>query len=158
ATGAALGVLWHPDAADAAHAAGAGGVIETTFGAGTGDAITAIARVVAVSDGVFTSTRAMQRDVVTDIGPSARLLLEPGGVEVIVSSRRHQCIDQQAFRHLGIDPAQRRIVAVKSTVHFRADFAPIARAVLNVEAPGLSVCRPERLDYRHLRPAMIPHP
>ncbi|MEM6906047.1 MAG: M81 family metallopeptidase, partial [Pseudomonadota bacterium] len=136
---AVLGTLWDPAAAAEAHRAGEGQIIEITLGGRSGppgvDPIPCRARVTRLSDGRFTCQGAMQRGVLTEIGPAARLTLEgPGALQVIVSSRRHQSIDQEVFRHLGVEPAAQRIVAVKSTVHFRADFAPIAREVLIVEA------------------------
>ena len=40
------------------------------------------------------------------------------------------------FRHLGIEPCEQRIIALKSSVHFRNDFQHFATAVLSVIAPG----------------------
>ncbi len=40
---------------------------------------------------------------------------------------------------------------VKSTVHFRADFDPIAGETLLVEAPGANPCRHLDVPYRRLR-------
>jgi len=39
---------------------------------------------------------------------------------------------------------------VKSSVHFRADFAH-AKAVVVADAPGLNPVNHDALDYRHLR-------
>ena len=46
-----------------------------------------------------------------------------------------------------IDPASHRIIALKSSIHFRADFAPLAEQILIVVAPGENVADPERLGY-----------
>ena len=43
---------------------------------------------------------------------------------------------------IGIEPAEQKIVAVKSSVHFRADFQPIASEVIVVTAPGPVVADP----------------
>ena len=94
----------------------------------------------------------MQRGVATDIGSSALLAVGEVPVSVVVSSLRHQSIDQAVFRHLGAEPAAYRIVGVKSTVHFRTDFAPIAKAVLMVKTPGYSRCRLDPGLFRNLRP------
>jgi microcystin degradation protein MlrC len=37
---------------------------------------------------------------------------------------------------LGLDVAQRKLVVVKSTQHFHAGFAPIAKAILYATPPG----------------------
>ena len=52
-------------------------------------------------------------------------LLALGGVRVAVGSRKIQAADQEIFRHLGVEPAAQKILALKSSVHFRADFEPI---------------------------------
>ena len=63
------------------------------------------------------------------------------GVRVVLASKKCQAADQEMFRHVGIEPRQQRILALKSSVHFRADFEPIAREVLVVAAP-----RPAKAD------------
>ena len=73
-----------------------------------------------------------------DLGPMALLRVCSGveGVRVIVASAKMQAGDQAIFRHLGIEPAEQKILALKISVHFRADFQPIAAEVLVVAAPG----------------------
>jgi microcystin degradation protein MlrC len=43
------------------------------------------------------------------------------------------------------------VLLLKSSVHFRADFEPIARRVLIVAAPGRNVADPAALPFRRLR-------
>ena len=86
------------------------------------------------------------------LGPMA--LLRIGGVRVVVSTHRMQAADQALFRHLGIEPAEEKILGLKSTVHFRADFDPIAEEILVVKAPGAFVDQPETLPYKNLRPGV----
>ncbi len=86
------------------------------------------------------------------LGPMA--LLSTSGVRIAVSSRKQQAADQAMFRHLGVEPREQRIMALKSSVHFRADFEPISSAVLIVAAPGANPVDHRELPYRHLRPGM----
>lgn len=65
-----------------------------------------------------------------------------------------QALDQMLIRHFGIDPARERILALKSSVHFRADFQPIAGRVLVAVAPGPVVADPSTLPFRHIRPGV----
>jgi microcystin degradation protein MlrC len=58
------------------------------------------------------------------------------------------------FRHVGIEPKQQRILALKSSVHFRADFEPIAREVLVVTAPGPAKADPTQFSWSRLRPGL----
>jgi microcystin degradation protein MlrC len=55
------------------------------------------------------------------------------------------------FRHVGIEPVRERVVALKSSVHFRADFEPIAREVLVVVAPGPAKADPAAFPWTRLR-------
>jgi microcystin degradation protein MlrC len=72
------------------------------------------------------------------------------GVEVAVASRRLQAADRAILRHLGVDPATRRILALKSSVHFRADFEALADEVLIVVAPGANIADPSLLPFERL--------
>ena len=80
------------------------------------------------------------------------------GVEVAVSSRRLQAADRAILRHLGVEPAKKRILALKSSVHFRADFEPLAAEVLVVAAPGVVTADPSALPFRQLLPTMRRRP
>ena len=90
-----------------------------------------------------------------DLGPMALLRsCAAPGVEVAVSSRRLQAADRAILHHLGVDPATRRILALKSSVHFRADFEALAEEVLVVAAPGANTADPSLLPFRHLPPGL----
>ncbi len=80
--------------------------------------------------------------------------LDAPGVRVVVATTKCQTADQEMFRHVGIEPRQQRIVAVKSSVHFRADFQPIAREVMVVKAPGPALADPAEFAWKKLRRGM----
>ena len=160
AQGAALALLWDPEAARRAHETGIGGRFETSLGGRypeTGDRPFACeVAVEALSDGRFTCTGAMYGGIRTELGPTAllRIARPDAEVRVLVSDSRYQCLDLEVFRHLGIEPTETPILAVKSTVHFLADFAPIAGEVLFAAAPGAHLCRLTEVPYRRLRPGV----
>src|SRR5690606_1662163 len=52
---------------------------------------------------------------------------------------------------VGIEPANQKILVLKSSVHFRGDFPPIDEAILVALAPGPVVALAEDLPYRNLR-------
>ncbi len=85
------------------------------------------------------------------IGPMALLTDEESGVSAVLACRRIQAVDQEMFRHVGVEPSEVPILALKSTVHFRAHFQPIADTVLCVQSPGAHVTDPAELPYRNLR-------
>ena len=161
ARGAALGCLWDPAAAAAAHGAGSGARIRLALGGRYPEAtgsrpFEAEAEVEALTDGRFTCTGAMYGGCQAALGPMARLkVVHPEAeVRIVVTSERFQCLDLAVFRHMGIEPTKQRILAVKSTVHFLADFEPIVAEVLFVDSPGAHPCRLDRVTYRSLRPCV----
>ena len=157
AESALLALLCDPQAAAAAHAAGEGAVLrDLALGGRHGPEGVRPLRgnftVVRLGDGRFTATGPMYGGNRMDLGPMALLRsCAASGVEVAVASRRLQAADRAILHHLGVDPAARRILALKSSVHFRADFEALASEVLIVAAPGANTADPSLLPFRHLR-------
>jgi microcystin degradation protein MlrC len=153
AEGAVLGIINDAESAAACHEAGEGAQIPLSLGGRSdGAPLEVTARVIRVTDGRFLCTGPMAGGNLAELGPTA--LVGIGGVAVIVTSRKMQAYDQALFRHLGVEPASQKILALKSSVHFRADFQPIAQAVLVAAAPGPVVADPATLPFRHLRPGL----
>jgi len=150
---AALGNLFDPEAVEIATKAGEGARIRLALGAKTGGAdeqpIDAEFEVVHLSDGEFLATGPFYGGSRISLGRCARLRI--GGVVIVVTSRKVQCADSEMFRHIGIEPAAMAILAVKSSVHFRADFGPKAKEVLVVESPGPNIADLAKLPFRRLR-------
>jgi len=154
------GVICDPGAAARAHAAGEGAQVELSLGAGSGTPgetpLAARFSVIALGDGRFTGTGPFYHGARFELGPMA--LLELGGIRIAVASRKQQAADQAMFRHLRVEPADNAVLALKSSVHFRADFGPVASRILVVEAPGPNVADPAKLLFRKLRPGMRTSP
>ena len=87
-----------------------------------------------------------------DMGPSASLRI--GGVRVVVSSHKAQLADQAMYRYVGIEPTEQAILVNKSSVHFRADFEPIAEKLLICAAPGAMPADTATLPWTRLRPGI----
>ncbi|GAB5447891.1 M81 family metallopeptidase [Gymnodinialimonas sp.] len=157
AQGALLGVMHDPDVAQAAHRAGLGATIAMPLGGRSGCAgdrpYEACFQVDALSDGRVVYEGAMYGGGEAQIGPSALLkVMETNAdVRIVVSSVRNQCLDRGYFRALGVDPETARIVAIKSTVHFREAFAPMAQAVLTTRVPGALSSDLTQAPFKHLR-------
>lgn len=152
--GAVLGLLIDPDAAAAAHAAGVGGVYSAALGGRSwpGDApFASNVTVERLGDGNFSCTGPFYRGSRMELGPMALVRLGTSQVRVALASRKVQAADQAMFRHLGVEPAATRILVLKSSVHFRADFGPIASEIIVARAPGPVTADPSDLDYRNLR-------
>ncbi|MDP6875427.1 MAG: M81 family metallopeptidase [Alphaproteobacteria bacterium] len=153
---AVVGALVDPEVAAQAHAAGQGAEIDVALGGKIytdGDPpFRGRFKVIALGSGSFTCTGPFYKGATPNLGPMA--LLRIGGVSVVVSSNRMQAADKEIFRHLGCEPEEQKILGLKSSVHFRADFTDIAEQILVVEAPGASIDRPESLPYKNLRPGV----
>src|SRR4029079_5157710 len=86
------------------------------------------------------------------LGPMALLQSKSApGVRVALASRKCQDADQEMFRHLRVEPRKSRVLALKSSVHFRADFEPIAKEVLVVRSPGPALADPTEFKWTRLR-------
>lgn len=153
---AALGLLYDPQAALAAQEAGLGATIRLALGGRSGipgDApFEADFTVEALSDGFTRVSGPYYGDTLMRLGPSACLRI--GGVRVAVASHKVQMADRGLFRYLGIEPEGEAILVNKSSVHFRADFEPIAETVLVCAAPGPMAVDPASLPWTRLRPGI----
>jgi len=150
--GAVIGVFNDPDSAEAAHRAPLHSYVDIEIGGKLfpGDRpLLGRYEIRALGSGEFVGTGPMWGGARYQMGPYARL--HKDGIDVVVASRPEQAGDKSMFRHVGIDPADVGILVLKSSVHFRADFAPIARAVLTVAAPGPVYADPGSLDFRNIR-------
>lgn len=157
---AVVGIFCDPDAAAAAHRAGEHSDITIALGGKTGPEgvkpYSAKFRVARLGDGRMRTTGPSVGGRDINLGPMA--LLQIDGLSVVVSSKRMQAHDQAPFRHLGIEPKEQKILALKSTVHFRADFQPIAEEILIVLAPGGHVVDTTKYPFKKLRPGVRLYP
>ena len=156
AEGAVLGLLIDKESAAKAHAAGQGATLGFALGGKSrvpGDApFTGEFTVERLGDGQFTCTGPMFKGFRMTLGNMALLRSNAApGVRVVLASRKVQAADQEMFRHVGVEPVKERILALKSSVHFRADFEPIAREVLVVKAPGPALADPVEFKWTKLR-------
>jgi microcystin degradation protein MlrC len=153
---AAIGVIFDPASAKAAHAAGVGASVTLALGGKSGipgDAPYKESFVVEkLSDGKFIAPGPYYGGRDMDMGPSAALRID--GVRVVVSSHKAQLADQAMYRYVGIDPTEQAILVNKSSVHFRADFEPIAEQLLICAAPGAMPADTAALPWTRLRPGI----
>jgi len=156
---ALIGIFTDPETADRAHAAGVGGTFTARIGGKLfpGDEPVEVeATVLALGDGAFKGTGPMWGGANFQMGNMA--LLDCQGVHVAVMSNSMQAGDQSMFRHLGAEPSDYDLVIVKSSVHFRADFQPIARDVWVAAAPGPVYADPGSLTFNNLRQGVATRP
>jgi microcystin degradation protein MlrC len=150
---AVLGLLVDAVSAKQAAEAGPGKILEFSLGAKSGIPghvpLKGPFTIERVESGQFECTGPFYKGSRMRLGPMA--LLRRGGVRVVVASRKAQAADQEMFRHVGIEPVKQRVLGLKSSVHFRADFQPIATEVLVCAAPGPMPVDPATLPWTKLR-------
>jgi microcystin degradation protein MlrC len=147
-----------PDLVARAHAAGKGASLDAAIGGRVAPAFGAPvpvrATVSALTDGVFVSDGPMQRGITVRMGRSAVLRL--GQIEVIVTERRQPVNDMAYFALHGIDVREVRLLCVKAKNHFRAAFAPVCAAVIEVDTPGPAGIDLSKLPYKYAPRAELP--
>lgn len=150
------GIVCDPAFAAAACSNGPGTTLAIPLGGHNGiggNSLQAEFDVVATGDGRFTGTGPFYLGCHMDLGPMA--LVRLGGMDIIVSTRKQQAADQAMFRHVGAEPGCYRILVLKSSVHFRADFTELTDEILMVEAPGVNTANLHKLHYHHLGPDKV---
>ncbi len=160
---AAYATMFDPEAAAICTQAGTGAEVTLSLGGkvdpGFGAPLQVTGKVERLTDGRLTFDGPMNAGVSVDMGPTAVLAVVSGSgsIEVVVTSGRFQAYDQQYFKHAGIDPAAKSVVAVKSAQHFRAAFAPLARDIIVVDGGGgLTSANFKELPFEKLRRPVYP--
>lgn len=154
-SGAAVACIWDPVAVALAMEAGEGASFAMRVGGKmgpmSGDPLDLR---VTVTKLVPNATQTAFGLVPAPLGDAAALHCD--GVDIVVNSKRGQTLGADAFSNLGIDPAARRILVVKSMQHFYAGFAPIAAQVIYVAAPGALVPDLAAIPYTRVSPRLWP--
>lgn len=132
--GVASGYYWDPMAVRACAEAGIGARFALRVGGKCG---------VASGDPIDldVTVRGLAEDVTQRFGAAPVHMgetawIEADGVHLILTSLRTQVFHPEGMTKLGPDLAALKLVVVKSTQHFHAGFAPIAKAILYAVTPG----------------------
>jgi microcystin degradation protein MlrC len=119
-----------------------GGKVDPGFG---GDPLDLRVELISLSDGHYVGAGAMIGGLRRSFGPTA--VVRINGIEVLITTVAQQLLDLQQFRCFGIEPTSKRVVALKSMQHFRADFEPIADRIIVCDSGALCTPDYKRLEY-----------
>jgi len=146
----ALGPMWDPVAARIAFDAGVGAELDLRIGGKVGPLsgapVDARCRVVATHADMFMTGNSGTRIALGDCA-----LVDADGILIALVSLRTQAYHTDLFTQLGCDLTAQRLIVVKSAHHFHAQYAPLARAVVYVAAPGSASPDWRSLPYRKIR-------
>jgi len=151
-----------PDSVDTMIRAGVGKRVTVALGGNTdipalglkGEPLEVSGIVRNISDGEFTITAPMFTGVRAYLGRS--VVLDTGAIEIVVCERSHEPWDLGCFRSNGIEPTAKKYLMLKSRLHYRAGFRPIARHIIECNGAGCTTSDNSLLKYRHVRRPVYP--
>ncbi len=150
----AFGPMWDPVAVRFCFAAGEGAKLPLRFGGKTApasglpiDALVTVRRLVRDARQSFAGGHMSMGDAAA---------IEIDGIEIVLIAGRTQALGTDLFTGLGIDLGKKRIVCLKSTNHFHAAFAPIAREVLYLDGGGPLPRDLRKVPYTRVRRPLWP--
>jgi len=159
ARGAVLATICDSEAVSEALRMGIGEQARLTIGGKTdkvsGEPIEVIGKVKKITDGFYHCGR-----INLEMTMGKTVVLDVNGIEVILTEEKVDANDIGLIRSVGIEPTERKIVAVKSNVHYRASYEPIAKEIIEVDSPGLACQDARRLErmfgYKNVRRPIYP--
>jgi len=140
----AVFAICDPEAVGEMVRAGVGATITLKLGGKTampsigraGEPLEVTGKVRALTDGEFVITAPMNTGTTAYMGRAGVLAVD--GVDIVVIENNHEPFDLGCFRSLGIEPTTRRYLLLKSRIHYRAGFKPIAKAIVECDGTGVT--------------------
>jgi microcystin degradation protein MlrC len=83
-------------------------------------------------------------------------VLDTGPVQIVVIERNHEPFDLGVFRSVGIEPTSKRYLLLKSRLHYRAGFLPIARHIVECDGVGVTTSDYSQLKFEKVRRPIYP--
>lgn len=89
-----------------------------------------------------------------DMGDCA--VIHAGNVHLLILGNTVMTVDPAMYRAVGLEPADARIVVVKSHIQFRAGYENIADEIILLDSPGMSSDHLTELPFRRIPRPMFP--
>uniref|UniRef100_M4T5Q3 Microcystinase C n=6 Tax=Sphingomonadaceae TaxID=41297 RepID=M4T5Q3_9SPHN len=136
---ACIGPIWDPLAVRLAFEAGLGADFSLRVGGKVGEAsglpLDVRGKITGLAKNVTQNLQGSRP-------PLGRVVcISTGGLDIIVSEIRDQCYGPEMFRAVGVEPAKKRYVAVKSSEQWRIGFGDMGRSVIYVASSQQSSIR-----------------
>lgn len=151
-------ILRDPEAVVKAIEAGVGNKVTMEIGGKMdklhGDPLRVTGYVKLIADGRFIRKGPMRTGTETNLGRT--VVLDVNGIEILLTEIRVQPTDLQQYRAFGIEPTEKKIIVVKSAVHFRAVHEQIAKRIIEVDGPGIHGTRFAAFDYKKIQRPIFP--
>ncbi len=108
----------------------------------------------AITDGEYTITGPQFHGMRCFMGKT--VVLDTGAAEIVVTERNQEPWDLGVFTSVGIDPARKRFLLLKSRMYFRPVFLPIAKGHVFCDSIGVGSSDWTMFDYRKIRRPVYP--
>ncbi len=119
---------------------------------GEGISVTGVVR--AITNGEFTISGPMGTGVKIFMGRT--VVLDTGTIEYIVSELRHEPRDLGLFTSVGINPAKKKYLLLKSRIHYRASYNEIGRSIVECCGNGVATSDYHSLPFHNLKRPIYP--
>jgi microcystin degradation protein MlrC len=161
-TGIAVGPIRDPKAVGFCIQAGVGAYVRVKVGGrmdmpqiGVKGEPLALAGVVrAITDGEYTITGPQLTGVRSHMGRT--VVLDTGAAEIVITERNQEPWDRGVFTSVGIDPARKKFLLLKSRMYYRPVFVPIARGAVLCDGVGVGSSDNSIFRFEKLRRPMYP--
>ena len=155
---AIIAIIADPESVKQAFDAGVGNRIALHIGGKTdplhGTPVLADAYVKRISDGNFIHKGPMGRGKTGALGYTA--VIDVGGITIVLTEQRTQPFDSEILRSNGIIPEDSKLIVLKSAVHYRAAYSPIAHEIIDIDTPGVHSPDLFSYKYRNVRRPIFP--
>jgi microcystin degradation protein MlrC len=143
----ALGVIYDPGAVELCESAGVGAKVSLRIGGKlgvtSGDPIDVEAMIMAVKHDHYQTAFG----AISPLGTCAWVRV--GEIDIVISKVRTQTFSPNAFKDIGIELEKLKIIAVKSSEHFRTEFSQCSNHILSIATPGTLQMEFSTIPYLH---------
>jgi microcystin degradation protein MlrC len=107
-----------------------------------------------ISDGDFVVRGPMYTGVQMHMGKA--VVFDTGKVQLLVIENNHEPFDLGMFRSVGIEPTAKRYLLLKSRLHYRAGFLPIAKHIVECNGTGVTSSDYSQFKFSKVRRPIFP--
>jgi microcystin degradation protein MlrC len=110
----------------------------------------------AIVPGEFVVSGPIYTDALLRMGRT--VLFDTGAAQIVVTQERVEPYDLGVFTCVGIEPARRRFLLLKSRMYCRPVFLPLSRGLVecDADAGGPTSSNYELFEFRHVRRPIFP--
>jgi microcystin degradation protein MlrC len=158
----AVGAIRDPEAVQKMIASGVGSRVTIPLGGKMdmpsigrkGEPLEVTGTVKVISNGEFVVQGPMYTGVKMNMGNTA--VLDAGSIQFVVIENNHEPFDLGMFRSVGIEPTAKRYLLLKSRIHYRAGFKPIAKHIVECNGTGVTGSDYSQFKFEKVRRPIYP--